>query len=421
MKYTNKLPLFLCLGMSCIILWGFSACDFQPTKELLYGRPVGGSLAGGSTNGTEFIEDGGSSGGLSKNLLHSGDLTLPPLSKHEIRTGLEDTSQSKLPNKVMKKPPTYVANEGWDPGEVEPAALNLAVNRINFLRRVSGLYPMTALDDYHKSAQYGAALGAYTQIFGHGDQDTDAEKIDGLDPDIVQKGTEATEGGNVVNYGPQDLIHAIDSYFCEPGVPQVGHRLLLLDPTWEKVGIGTAPAPDTDGKGFNVTQVYNLPSLPADHKSKQFDWNFVSYPASGYFPLHGRLFGSPASWSIKLNTNHYAKIGDKANEVPAKDVAVSLIRTSDGATWKFFIDDDTEILNIKNTRIYNCDPGHFILGGDTIIFRILKENPEHPGDPNKRIDHPYKDGEIYQVQVHGLKDKSGNPVDFAFETKFFTP
>lgn len=420
MKYTNKLLLFLCLGMSCIILWGFSACDFQPTKELLYGRPVGGSLAGGATNGTEFIEDGGSSGSLSKNLLHSGDITLPPLSKHEIREMLDATDSKHLPSDpthLYDVLPNYTAP--YNAGKIKQEYLDLTLARLNALRRFSGLPAVVMTDEYNDIAQHGAALMVITQNFEHGKQ----PQPDGMESDFYEKGTKGTAEGNI--YPQYPLIACIDGYNLDPGNPGVGHRLWQMSPGLQAVGIGSAIKKKDDngneiGLGGNV-ELVAYTKAPAGQEPKPFDWKFVSYPSSGYFPLRGSLFGNPASWSIKLNTNHYAKIGDKANEVPAKDVAVSLIRTSDGATWKFFIDDDTEILKIGDLLVYNCDPGHFIPGGDTIIFRILKENPEHPGDPNKRIDHPYKDGEIYQVQVHGLKDKSGNPVDFAFETKFFTP
>lgn len=376
------------IALAISLLSTFIACDFQPT----------------------VIFDSAK----------SGDITLPFLTKAEIRQLLEETDSKHLPSPVMEEEPDYNpmdSSSPWNPGKVKQEALDLALARINVIRRLCGLPPMITQEAGNNSAQYGAALMAITQVPGHGTQ----PEWPGIDSASIKKGKDATGAGNIYELPPEQIVSAMDGYCRDQGNPGVGHRLTLLAPSATQIGIGTAPPPPTGGRGANVVQVYSLPALPQDYIHKEFDWDFISYPSSGYFPLRGSLFGNPASWSIKLNTKHYAKIGDKANEVPAKDVAVSLIRTSDGATWNFCIDDDTEILTIGDLLVYNCEPGHFIPGGDTIIFRILKENPEHPGDPNKRIDYPYKDGEIYQVQVHGLKDKSGNPVDFAFQTEFFTP
>lgn len=403
-KHQAKRIAFPILGSAIALLFVFFACDFEASK---IGRTIGGSLAEGSILENEFIEGGGSGGGLSTNLLHSGDLSLPQLSKNEIRKMLDDTDSKHLPSdptQLYTELPSYKAP--YKAGKIKKEYLELTLARLNALRRFSGLPKVVMTDEYNNLAQHGAALMVITQNFGHGSQPVP----DGLDKenDFYKKGLEATNRGNV--YPQYPLIACIDGYNLDPGNPGVGHRLYQMSPGLHAVGIGSAiKKKDASGKetglGGNV-EVVTYTRAPAGQEPKPFDWKFVSYPSSGYFPLKGSLFGNPASWSIKLNTNHYAKIGDKANEVAAKDVAVSLIRTSDGATWKFFA---------------GCNTGHFSAGGDTIIFRILKENPDYPGQDNKRIDHQYKDGEIYQVQLHGLKDKSGNPVDFAFETEFFTP
>lgn len=405
-KHQTKRIAFPILGSAIALLFVFFACDFEASK---IGRTIGGSLAEGDTPGNEFIE-GGSGGGLSTNLLHSGDLSLPQLSKNEIREMLDATDSKHLPSDptlLYTELPNYTAP--YKAGKIKQKYLELTLARLNALRRFSGLPKVVMTDEYNDLAQHGAALMVITQVFGHGDQPLPED----MDKAFHETGKDGTVRGNVYQQYP--LIDCIDGYNRDQGNPGVGHRLWQMSPGLEAVGIGSAiKKKDASGKeigyGGNV-EVVTYTQAPEGQKPKPFDWKFISYPSSGYFPLRGSLFGNPASWSIKLNTNHYAKIGNKANEVPVKDVAVSLIRTSDGATWKFFIDDDTEILDIKQTLVYNCDPGHFILGGDTIIFRILKDGK----------DHPYKDGEIYQVQVHGLKDKSGNPVDFAFETEFFTP
>lgn len=308
----------------------------------------------------------------------SGDITLPFLTKAEIRQMLEETDAKHLPSSVMEYDPDYNptdSNSPWNPGKVKQEALDLALARINVIRRICGLHPMIAQEEGNKSAQYGAALMAITQTVGHGNQ----PEWPGIDSASIQKGKAATNAGNIFQLPPPRIIYAMDGYCLDNGNPTVGHRLLLLEPGQQQIGIGTAPPPPTGGWGANVVQIYSLPELPKDYVRKEFDWDFVSYPSAGYFPLLSSLFGTPSLWTIKLNTAKY--------EIDTNAVQVVVTRLKDKQTWNF---------NWKN--------GHT---GASNVFQ-LENNTVKPGD-------------VFKVELKGLKDKSGNPVDFAFQTEFFAP
>lgn len=320
-------------------------------------------------------------------LLRSGDDTKTPLTKEYIRTRMKETDANKLPsdpNQWYSEMPSYTAP--YHAGKISEEALELTLARLNLLRELSGLPPVVMTDEYNESAQYGAALMAITQNYGHGSQPKPAD----MPQDFYQKGIDGTNMSNV--YPQYLLIQSIDGYNLDPGNPGVGHRLWQMSPGLQAVGFGSVP--NMDGKRGGMCERVTYTSAP--EAPQPFDWKFVSWPSSGIFPLQGSLFGNPASWSVQLNNSHYAKIGDKAGEVAPGEITVYLIRTSDNRTWQFYT---------------GCDTGYFSAGGNTIIFRILEDGK----------DHPYKSGETYQVQIRGLKDAKGTPVDFAFQTEFFTP
>lgn len=334
------------IALAISLLSTFIACDFQPT----------------------VIFDSAK----------SGDITLPFLTKAEIRQMLEETDSKHLPSPVMEEEPDYNpmdSSSPWNPGKVKQEALDLALARINVIRRLCGLPPMITQEAGNNSAQYGAALMAITQVPGHGNQ----PEWPGIDSASIKKGKDATGAGNIYELPPEKIVSAMDGYCLDPGNPQVGHRLLLLEPGQQQIGIGTAPPPPTGGKGANVVQIYSLPALPKDYVRKEFDWDFVSYPSAGYFPLLGSFFGSPSLWSVKLNTAKY--------EIDTSTVTVVVTRLNDKKTWNF--------------------PWFGGWTSASTVFQ-LDNNTVEPGD-------------VFKVELKGLKDKSGNPVDFAFQTEFFTP
>lgn len=365
-----------CIGAAALLLLGFSACDFQPAKNLVDGRPVGGGLALGRPELEEYIESstGGGSGGATIDTVQSGDKkNFPMLSKTEIKKLLDDTDAIHLPNPVMKTMPDWNPKKEttWNPGEVEEEALELTLGRLNAIREICGLYPVIMHSDNNKNAQYGAALMSLSKTAGHGNQ----PQPPGVDDASYQKGLAATRGGDIYQLPPEKLIAAVDGYCLDPGNPNIGHRLTLLSPGQIQVGFGTVPAPP-GGWGSNVLQVYSLPHQLTKEEEKtrpaDFDWNFISYPAAGYFPLEGNLFGSPAFWHVEFN--------DKKYTVGSGKIIVTNLGT--GEQW---VEEHA--------------------GGGTIIFN--KSNKWRP------------ELGTYTFEVTGVRNKSNIPERFVFTTEFF--
>lgn len=376
MKQRNQLKAtFFCLGIISILLTVSVACDFQPSKLLSDGRPVGGKLALGRPNLEEYIESGNSvGGGANFSTIKSGDLSLPLLTKEEIKKMLDDTDASKLPSDPTQwytKQPQYTYP--YDAGELKQEYLNIALERLNALRRLSGLPAVAEDKDATKKAQAGAALMVITQNFGHGSQPVP----DGIDKEnqFYKDGIEGTNRGNV--YPQYPLIQSIDGYNLDPGNPGVGHRLWQLSPGLQAVGIGSAiKKKDANGKeigyGGNV-EVVTYTKAPAGQEPKPFEWNFVSWPTPGYFPLEGNLFGNPSFWHVQFNGTKYTVGSGK----------IIVTRLDSGEQW---IEEHT--------------------GGNTLVFN--KSNTWR-ADLGK-----------YTYEVTGVRDTTTNlPVRFVFTTEFF--
>ncbi len=373
MKQRNQLKAtFFCLGIISILLTVSIACDFQPSTLLSGERPVGGKLALGRPNLEEYIESSSSSGGVGLNTIKSGDLSLPLLTKEEIKKMLDDTDANKLPSDPTQwytRLPEYTAP--YDAGELKQEHLDLTLKRLNALRKLSGLPAVVEDKDATKKAQAGAALMVITQNFGHGSQPVPAD-ID-KENQFYKDGIEGTNRGNV--YPQYPLIQSIDGYNLDPGNPGVGHRLWQLSPGLQAVGIGSAiKKKDANGKeigyGGNVEVVTytQAPNPPAP-----FEWNFVSWPSAGYFPLEGNLFGNPSFWHVQFNGAKYTVGSGK----------IIVTRLDSGEQW---IEEHT--------------------GGNTLVFNKSNTWRAQLGK--------------YTYEVTGVRDKTTNlPARFVFTTEFF--
>lgn len=369
----------LCLGIIAVLLLCFVSCDFQPAKVLSDNRPVGGKVAQGRPKLDEFIESGGAiGGGTTINTIQSGDKeNYPMLSKQAIKKLLDETDTKHLPDQIMEEMPDWNPKKDytWNVGKIKQEALLLTLQRINAIRKICGLYPVVMSDNNNKMAQQGAALMSLSKTVGHGDQ----PQPNGVDNESYNKGKTATGGGNIYQLPPEKLIAAIDGYCLDPGNPGVGHRLTILSPGQEAVGIGSVPAAPNSW-GANVLQVYSLPnptpSNDTNPKEKQkpdnFDWNFISYPSAGYFPLEGNLFGSPSFWHVQFNSGKYT--------VGAGKIIVTRVDT--GEQW-----------------VEEHD------GGNTLVFNKSNTWRAELG--------------TYTYEVTGVRNKNNVPERFVFTTEFF--
>lgn len=354
---TSKHIIRACTGAAAALLLFFSACDFQPAQNTERNRPVGGGLSQGRVLPNEFLESGGGgSGGATIDTVQSGDIAKKLLTKQEIKELLDNSDAKLLPQNVMEEEPSFTPP--YKVGKVKKEALELSLKRLNALRKISGLPPVVMTDQYNEDAQYGAFLMKLTNQFKHGG----IPQPSGMDKTFWERGNNATATSNI--YPINNLIGAIDGYNRDPGNPGVGHRLYQMSPGQQAVGIGFVP-------GSHCEKVIGTPA-PDDKKPEPFDWNFVSYPAAGYFPLEGNLFGSPAFWHVQFNGGKYT--------VGAGKIIVTNLGT--GEQW------------VEEHG-----------GGGTIIFN--KSNKWRP------------ELGTYTFEVTGVRNKTNIPERFVFTTEFF--
>lgn len=365
-----------CIGTAALLLVGFSACNFQPAQSIARNRPVGGGLAQGKATVNEFLESGGGGGGIEFSTIQSGDLDLPLLSKEEIKKMLDETDASNLPSDPTQwydELPQYKAP--YKAGKIKQECLDLALARLNALRRLSGLHAVALSSEATEQAQAGAALMVITQNFGHGSQPVPA----GIDAnnEFYTAGKTGTATGNV--YPQYPLIQSIDGYNLDPGNPGVGHRLWQLSPGITAVGIGSAiKKKDASGKeiglGGNVEVVVGAQPDSGTTITPTTNWNFISWPSPGYFPLEGNLFGNPSFWHVQFNGNEYV--------VGAGKIIVTQLDT--GEQW---VEEHT--------------------GGNTLVFNKSNTWRAELGR--------------YTYEVTGVRDKKTNaPERFVFTTEFFS-
>ena len=288
---------------------------------------------------------------------------------------LDDTDASKLPSDPTQwytRQPKYTAP--YDAGELKQEHLDLAVNRLTALRRISGLHPVALDPDATIKAQAGAALMVITQNFGHGSQPV-PDGITENEP-FYTNGKNGTATGNV--YPQYPLIQSVDGYNLDPGNPGVGHRLWQLSPTLKAIGIGSAiKKKDANGKeigyGGNVEVVIGTKVPDGVEIPSIGDWNFISWPSAGYFPLEGNLFGNPSFWHVQFNGAKYTVGSGK----------IIVTRLDSGEQW---IEEHT--------------------GGNTLVFNKSNTWRAQLGK--------------YTYEVTGVRDKTTNlPARFVFTTEFF--
>ena len=297
-------------------------------------------------------------------LLHSGDLSKPPMSASEIAALLDATGQSSLPANVFDEVPTYTAP--YRAGKLSQEALNASLARLNAIRAIAGL-PAVVMDaGLNELAQHGAMLLAVNDTIEHYPKQP-ADMPD----DIYQKAYQGTANSNVHGY---NLIRSIDDYMPDPGNPDLGHRFWQLSTGLSVVGFGFAQ---------NIhARMCEYVTGKAGYSVPSFEWDFIGWPSSGNFPTNNSIFRNNSSWSVQLNSAKYAR-------VLKENLTVRLTQLSDNTQWLF-----------NSTQA----DGYFNAFNNKVIFR-----------PN--ISEPYSGA--YRVEILGLTDTQGNPVQFAYESRMF--
>ncbi len=317
---------------------------------------------------------------------HSGDLAMAKLSREEIAQLLRDNPLGYA-GEAMAQPASTTAPYAL--GQVSDAALNTALGRFNALRRLAGLGPVTLDAEFTRRSQHGAVLLAATgKLTHHPDKPAD------MDEEFYQWGHNATSCCNIYQGTGATLPQAVEAFFDDSdagNLPMLGHRRWMLSPTMSKTGFGFAPSRYTYG-----ATPYHFAALWAfDRTGPAVDYDFIAWPASGYFPSN--VFASDQAWSVTLDPAKYA--------VPdLRGLTVTLTRASDGKVWvlngagAYVPTDAGEYLGV-NTDNYAV--------GNAIIFRPQMEGKGYDG--------------LYTVDIQGLQRSDGTAASLAYQVEFFDP
>ncbi len=267
-------------------------------------------------------------------------------------------------------------------GQLTQTTLTEALNVTNFIRYVAGLPADLQLNEaFNKEAQAASVVNAANRLLTH-----HPKKPAEMEEAMYQLGYKGASTSNIA-MGYSSIIQSIASGYMEDGdannIASVGHRLWILSPTLKEVGFGYA-------NRYSAMKVYG-----GKQAASYVDYDFVSWPAETAMPLSNRgknitFWNGVYPWSVSLNP---AKYDNQATQ----NVQVELVRLNDKQTWTFNAQASDGYFNIS-TGAYGNLPY-------TIIFR-----PDAVS---------YKPGDRFQVNITGLKTKTGAETSIRFETTFF--
>ncbi len=322
-----------------------------------------------------------SSFGLDSESAHSGYKKLSKLSKAEIVQLTTDVNINNYMNFYVSKP--SVTNP-YSMGEVRADMQQNALNRMNAYRRLAGLAPVSINSNYTKLAQAASVVNATNDMMTHFPTKP-ADMPNGLYND----GYEGASHSNIACYmgyqsktGP--LTFSVDLWMedsDEYNIDKLGHRRWVINPTMKATGFGCATATST----WVHTAMYAF-----DNSATSSDYDFISWPPSGYMPNDTAFFTPAHAWSISLNPSKY-----NINDLSQVEVE---IEDSKDNEWEFEGDADDD-------GYFNIDLGGYGITRNAIIFRPdVTENFEG----------------TYTVTVEGLKTTSGKATTLEFEVEFFS-
>lgn len=228
------------------------------------------------------------------------------------------------------------------PGSLSQAAKDEAVDRINELRALHGLRPVTYNAANDAANQQGALMLAANGELSHEPPASWAC--------FSAPGANALKNSNLhmrfsdLGVRLQTMSFAVDSWVNDDGVRSGGHRRWILDPFVTEVGLGSAhgePAVTTD---FDVAQAMVLrindgPEVPPGDDAPEFiAWPFGDYPAS--------LYTAEADLSLSVLADTARRFG--ANQSVDYSGATVTMSGPDGAVAVADVSHDNEGFGLPN-------------------------------------------------------------------------
>ena len=312
---------------------------------------------------------------------HSGYIQMKKLSKAEIVQLVQDNNISDFTD-FYKITPSVTSP--YSLGSVRADVLQAGLDRLNTYRRLAGINPVESKNEYTNYAQAASVTNAANDIMTHY-----PTKPAGMPDALYNAGAYAACRSNIACYygytpptGP--VSFSVDMWMNDSdahNIATLGHRRWAINPTMAYTGFGCATSAD----GTIHTSMYAF-----DTTAARPDYDFVSWPPSGYMANDTEFFTAEHAWNITLNRLKY-------NTADLSDVKVTL-KNSAGKTW---------IFEGKNTDsgFFRTDSNGYGSDANAIIFR-----PDGIEG--------YKG--VYTVKIEGLKAKDNSPAKVIFKVDFFS-
>ena len=255
-------------------------------------------------------------------------------------------------------------------GKVSDSALEASTNFLNLARLGIGLTPVTLKNDIVESAQAKATLVMYNNSHdlegGHY-----PEKPTGLSDEYYNKAQqymiENLYNGDVQTSISNALNDAQgDSVSC-------GHRYNLLEPSNTQWGVGMT------GTGLSMM-------IQSVHKfSKNDTYNrvdLVAWPSNGIFPLNVASNGI-GNWTARFYNDYTV----------SSQTEVTIKCLNNGKTYNI-------------TQANKNNSGKFLKAVDSKQLTFRDDTIA------------YKSGDVFEITLHNVKDKSGKLIDYTYRSVF---
>lgn len=337
-----------------------------------------------------------SANGISDNTLagtesifsYSGSLSLRKPSKADIVSGLVKiySAEYELLDVMPKTTPPYSL------GMVSAAHRQKALESVNWMRMIGGMPEVYMHSTYNTFSQYGAVVLAANDSLTHTPQ-----RPAGMEDGFYQNGYQSAGSSNIaygwMSDGYYDMPMFTLGYMDDSvgsNVPTVGHRRWILSPTMLYTGFGYA----INGRRAAYSAMYAF-----NEDAAVPDYDFISWPASGYFPAE--LGDGRMPWHVTLNPDKFDISAMNTNCVQI------VITAPDGRSQTIMSGDTLGNINDRNQSYYTINKQGYAVA-NAIIFR-----------PGTGV---FGSGEwngTYTVTITGLHEKNGNPARVSYQVEFF--
>lgn len=195
-------------------------------------------------------------------------------------------------------------------GELRSEFLDDGLRAVNFVRFLAGLPDdVTLSPDYNSRTQHGSVINAANGVLDH----FPVQPV-GMSESFYTLGKLGTSQSNLA-WGTSELERAVKLYMADSdssNISHLGHRRWILNPPMAKTGFGQAGS-------FSSMYVFDR------SRTEAVDFDTISWPADGYFPVE--FFSAGSAWSVTIDPSKYT--------VNPSALRVTLRRASDGRTWTF--------------------------------------------------------------------------------------